>query len=385
MNFSGLTLDLDIEDPVIEELIQDFFPEKIGKYNYDIRNKAIICYEDMITRSNRYETSPQEESQNSMKSFFTTTTAESSNSSQSKKMSIENLIVYAEDNNLKWLERDTPVTERTQEIIIAGRAHRYTINNTYYLFDSPNKCFYKMYKFDSNIVSILSIVREIVLHNYAVFLNSKCINSSKKNTHRITSRITTVSSFHNKVGTHKTMTKTLKIKRFHLKKPYTYLNKIKIPKLENYFFNYAEDNTEIILKYELLNIVFPKSGMFLSRRTIDLKAAITSEWEYFFTKIVDLLTCFESNGLFHNDSHRDNLCFVRISNQTYSLAIIDFGKATLSVPVHSSLMGFIKPKIDSSKNDRKQNFLNWIDRVATSDTRWDDNIRYGGYKKETLK
>jgi len=73
MNFSGLTLDLDIEDPGIEELIEDFFPEKIGLYNYDIRNKAIVCYKDMISRSNRYETSPQEESQNSMKSFFTST------------------------------------------------------------------------------------------------------------------------------------------------------------------------------------------------------------------------------------------------------------------------------------------------------------------------
>lgn len=392
MTSFALSLDLDMTDPDIEELIEDFFPEKIGTYNYDIRNKAITCYKDMISRSNRYETSEfsrERESQNSVQSFFTASTAAKSSasnkSSTSNKssgsdevsMSIKSLIVYAKDNHLKWSERETPITEKTQEIIVANTAYRYTIKKTFYLYDVPNKCFYKMYTFNSrNVISILSIIREIVLHNYAVFLNSKCNNnnnkSKQKSRKKLLRRTTTSSS--NKVATHKR--KSIKIKRFHLKKTHNFLDTVKIPKLENYFFNYAEDNTEIILKYEMLNIAFPKSDE--SRHTKDLKAAILSEWKFFHTNIVDLLTCFGSNGLYHNDSHRDNLCFVQTSSRTYSLAIIDFGKATLSAPVHSSLMGFIKPKTYSLREDKKQYFLNWIDRVVTSDIKFDDNTRYGG-------
>lgn len=352
MFFSGPSLDLDDSDPGIEELIEDFFPEKIGRYNYDIRNKAIRCYHNMILEKD----SP---------TSFSTVRSTVRSSSKPETMSIENLMVYAKDNHLKWSERETPITEKTQEMIISGRAYRYTIKNTYYLFDAPNKCFYKMYKFNSrNIVSILSIIREIVLHNYAIFLNSKCTQpQSKKKSLRTNSRRMSISLTRRKV------------KQFQ-KIPF--VNKIKIPKLQNYFYNNAEENTEIILKYEMLHIVFPTSNV-----TIDLKAAIISDWEFFHTKIVELLTCFGSNGLYHNDSHIDNLCFVRISNQTYGLAIIDFGKATLSEPVHSSLMGYIKPQKDSTKRDKKQHFLNWMNRVATSDTKWDDNTRYGGFNQKS--
>jgi len=372
MTFLDLNFDLNDEDeePTVEDVIKDFFPEKIGTYNYDIQNKAIICYKDMITRTNRSNTSSARE--DSHKGFLTTPEKKSSKSSQQNIMSIANMLIYAADNNLKCIERQTPINERTQEIIIGEYPHRYTIQKTYYLFDAPNKSFYKMYKFyNTDIYALLSIIREVVLHNYAVFLNSKCkskLFSKNNKTHR--PRISKKSLF---------VKQTFKVKRSRPIKPrYKYLSKIKIPKLENYFLNDTEGERELILKYELLNIVFPTVSGFSSQYTIDFKNTIVTEWEFFFSKVVDLLTCFETNGLFHNDTHRENLCFVRISYQTYSLAIIDFGKATLNKPILSSMNGFIKPKIKSTKKEEKENFLKWINNVRTQDTIYDDNTRYGG-------
>lgn len=353
MNFPGIEVDTEFDDPSVDELIGKYFPRKIGTFNYDIRNKAIACYNNMMDR--------EEESEGDSP----TTTLESYDDTADKRMSIKKMKTYARDHNLKCIERKTPLKEQTQEILVSGRANKFTITKTYYLSDTPNDCFYKMYKFNSkNIYSILSIIREIVLHNYAIFLNSKCRRNTPSRT---------VSS-----SPGRNTTRRRKRNRKYSALTPTSHTKIQIPKLEDYFFNYAEDNTEIILRYELLHIVYPKTSRTSVSPRQSLKTAFTKDWITYYSKIVQLFTCFEANGLYHNDSHIENMCFVRLPNQKYSLALIDFGKATLNGPLHSSSMGFIKNNPDLTMEDRKNNFLKWIGKSVDSDTLWDEDVRYGG-------
>jgi hypothetical protein len=72
------------------------------------------------------------------------------------------------------------------------------------------------------------------------------------------------------------------------------------------------------------------------------------------------------------------MCFVKLPNQKYSLALIDFGKATLNGPLHPSSMGFVKNSPESTIEDRKNNFLKWIGKSMDSDTLLDEDVRYGG-------
>ena len=58
---------------------------------------------------------------------------------------------------------------------------------------------------------------------------------------------------------------------------------------------------------------------------------IESEFDSWNEKIKKLFKCFESNGLYHNDTHRENLIFI-LKGETMELGLIDFGKATFGKP-----------------------------------------------------
>jgi len=84
-------------------------------------------------------------------------------------------------------------------------------------------------------------------------------------------------------------------------------------------------NMEISIKMENLVIV-PKN---------ELLQIIPDEdtWKIWYTKIETALQCLESNNIFHNDTHSENIVFYRDETNQIKLAIIDFGKASLNKPI----------------------------------------------------
>lgn len=59
------------------------------------------------------------------------------------------------------------------------------------------------------------------------------------------------------------------------------------------------------------------------------KQELIKNCDFWIEKINSIFEKFEVSGLFHNDSHRDNLCFTRLPNGELKLVLLDFGKATL--------------------------------------------------------
>lgn len=345
------------KENTIEELIAAYFPETIGTKNYNIQNDALSCYNKLI--GNSLDNSPQ--SQISISTSSTgKTTVESLLDELEYETSIQELTKYARQNNLRFIKRKTPAKEKKQQIYVNEDPINYTILDTYYLFDTNTNCFYKMYKInkDDNY-SLLSIIREITLHNYALFLKNKVCNNTD----------------------------------------------IYIPKIYDYFLKNTKINNneyaEIIIKYELLKIVFPISFIenknapnpestifgFVDKNALDrdqhntFKKTILIEWEKHYNTIAKLFDCFEQNKLFHNDSHIENVCFIE-RNGKYSFALIDFGKATLNAPLFSSVKGFAKHDAALSIESKQDRFETWINKTGEV---WDKISKYGGKTRKYKK
>jgi hypothetical protein len=92
--------------------------------------------------------------------------------------------------------------------------------------------------------------------------------------------------------------------------------------------------------------------------------------------------CPKENKLFHNDTSINNICFLR--NECV-ICIIDFGEATLNVPVNVREKGFTK-KISADEmpndNDRKEDFIRWLG-INKNKQMTPVGVRYGGKHKKT--
>jgi len=94
----------------------------------------------------------------------------------------------------------------------------------------------------------------------------------------------------------------------------------------------------------------------------------------------------ESNGLYHNDTHSENVDF--IINAIVKIALIDFGKATLGKPTMATTTG-IPRKTQNNNNKELSNVEIITLMVAWINGNKKDNDpfieRYGGKNKRTKK
>lgn len=207
----------------------------------------------------------------------------------------------------------------------------YKMLTTYFSNTGKKDFFYKVYQIGrEEKFAYISVLREIVLHQYALYLKKeKCISD------------------------------------------------IYIPKILN-VIQYSEknsDNIYLIIKSEYIDII-PQINKIGDQE-------IHTLYNKYFKQIHHLFTCFEKNHLFHNDTHSDNLCFINKDNET-QLALIDFGKSTILKQMNQSSTGFRRNQ-PSSVDEFKQ----WLNHYRTNLQNYgvyEKNYNvYGGRKRKTNK
>ena len=335
----ALFLDFDSETPKekgIEELIRGYFPKSvIFDNNTNIQEYALKTYNDLI------------------------------NHKEYNKTKYENLLTELETNKIKKTRKGHSDIEHKKSLYIINEEHPYifSFKNKEFYFDETNRIFYKKYVFDSDN-AFLSILREIILHKYAFHLLEKY-----KNEHFPT------------------------------------IDKIKIPKLYDIFYNDSENNfsplkntkssykkspspinnenntvnKSIIIKYELLDIYTLQND--------GVNEKIKKNWLYYFTLITDIFEYFKEHHLFHNDTKRDNVCFLRdeykidnVNKKFNILAIFDFGEATLLEARDTQLTGFTNKKYfeeivnDAIKQNKSLTLKNKTNKQNKSQTLKNKNI-----------
>jgi len=113
--------------------------------------------------------------------------------------------------------------------------------------------------------------------------------------------------------------------------------------------------------------------------TQDNQSEILKSHSYLIDKIKNGLKCFETNGLYHNDTHADNIGFYRDKEtRGIQVAVMDFGKATLTNENrYPSTSGFYEEL--HNKTELKQ----WFSRDILPIFR--GKKIYGGRKRRTSK
>ena len=189
----------------------------------------------------------------------------------------------------------------------------------------------------------LSIISEIVLHYYAIYLNKKiCVNEIK-------------------------IPEILEIN----KKSITEINK-KTTKQDEY--------DVISIKMEYLDIIDLKK-----EENNHIKNQIINKFASWNIPITKLFTCFEEHNLYHNDTHSDNLVFINTKEGT-KLALIDFGKATLNQAYSVTPTGYPRFLLYQPNDNQKQIFANWLDRNTNKEVVETINLtRYGGKTNKTKR
>lgn len=132
---------------------------------------------------------------------------------------------------------------------------------------------------------------------------------------------------------------------------------IKIPQIISYSLSREKKDGEDT-DFLLFDIKMEKVDI-IDIRNEENKKKILDNYQYFLTTIKNGLDCFERNGLYHNDTHSDNIGFYNSSNSTNNIQVVlmDFGKATITRNQrYQSPSGFYK-QIDS-----KEKFEEWLGR-----------------------
>lgn len=291
------------EEKGMEDLIRGYFPESvIFDNNTNIQEYALKTYNDLI------------------------------NHKEDNKTKYEVLLIELNKNNkIKKIRKEHSGNDNKKALFMIDPEdiypYEFSFKDKEFFFDETKRFFYKKYDFDTNN-AFLSVLREIILHKYAFHLLEK-------------------------------------YKKVH----FPYIDKIKIPELYEIFYNDSEnifsplkktnasslspinneinnENKSIIIKYELLDIYTLLNNV--------INENIEKKWFYYFTLITDVFEYFEKNKLFHNDTKRDNLCFLRdeykiekdnVKKTFNKIAIIDFGEATLLEQRNYQQTGFTKKKV----------------------------------------
>jgi hypothetical protein len=298
----SIEVDNDSYNPTMLNLINEYFKEPIIDF-------AIITYykleksNNKLQESNNLPTSPENNGVNSPKSVV-----------QTKSPFCE----FTNDDSENTIKKKVFASE----IKIGDKFEKINILELTLKKNIKENKFTKMYKIDNkDNFSYLSILREIVLHYYAIELKKNNCNSE-----------------------------------------------IIIPEIQ--YINKIDcgEFTTISITMDYMDIVDLNDS--------DLKIIINNEenWKPWYKNITNLLNCFEANGLFHNDTHVDNLTFIKDKEKNIKLALFDFGKSTFREQLQPSRSGFTKGEYNEQQFNRWLNHIN-LDHLSPYEL-------YGGKPKK---
>ena len=288
----------------MEELIKLYFPDDINIGSDTIQNFALTIYKELQKKTKwtpRHNTSSPSSTQESafLESPYSPSTTQVSQPSPSSSFK--------------------PKRVEQSQILINGKYEDVSITKLLLKRDGNN--YIKKYLFFEDNYTYLSILREIVLHYYAIYLveNQKCETT------------------------------------------------IIIPKLIMIEEGKEEEYISLSITMDYLDLIDLTSDD-------ETKLQILENWESYNIQIQSLLSCFETNFLYHNDTHRDNLTIVRVSGEPLPrLALFDFGKSTLKRGLQETSTGYLK----GTEMNRKE-FEKWLYRIKEPDSMMDTRQRYGG-------
>ena len=145
---------------------------------------------------------------------------------------------------------------------------------------------------------------------------------------------------------------------------------LKVPTIYDYVLLQNNDYLSIEIKMERINML---------ENTQDNQSEILKSHSYLIDKIKNGLKCFENNGLYHNDTHADNIGFYRDKEtRGIQVAVMDFGKATLTNQNrYQSTSGFYEELLTQKGLEQ------WFSRAILPNF-WGKKI-YGGRKRRTSK
>ena len=97
------------------------------------------------------------------------------------------------------------------------------------------------------------------------------------------------------------------------------------------------------------------------------------------------LICLRENGIFHNDTHPDNILFLPPDegSDIPKVAIIDFGKAMCGSQAPSS-SGIYVPETNESEEEQITDFIKWIKKQQKKDL-FNEKQCFGGKQKKKRK
>lgn len=145
---------------------------------------------------------------------------------------------------------------------------------------------------------------------------------------------------------------------------------IKIPEIYDYTLSQNGDKLSLEIQMEKIEI--------LDVSKEDVKPELLRNSGQFIETIKAGLDCFERNGLYHNDTHSDNIGFYKDSEGNIQVVLMDFGKATLTDKNrYQSPSGFYK------QLDNKEKFNEWLSHAIQVNT--GRRHFYGGKKRKTHK
>jgi hypothetical protein len=143
---------------------------------------------------------------------------------------------------------------------------------------------------------------------------------------------------------------------------------LKIPAIIDCALLQNENYLSLEIKMERIDII----------NVYDEPDSITQHHTHLMQIIKSGLDCFEQNGLYHNDTHSDNIGFYKDADGNLQVVLMDFGKATLTDKNrYPSTTGFYK------QLDSEDKFKEWLLRtIPVNDRR---RTLYGGRKKRTRR
>ena len=146
----------------------------------------------------------------------------------------------------------------------------------------------------------------------------------------------------------------------------------KVPAIYDYVLLQNGDHLSIEIKMERVKMLDVENPV--------IKTEVLKNYSSLIQKIKDGLTCFQNHGLYHNDTHADNIGLYKDaeSGRGIQIVLMDFGKATLTRENrYPSISGFYQ------QLNTKEKFEHWISHVISRNF-WGRTL-YGGRKKRTRR
>lgn len=145
---------------------------------------------------------------------------------------------------------------------------------------------------------------------------------------------------------------------------------MKIPEIYDCTLSQTGDRLSLEIKMEKIEVVDVLNE--------PVKQEILENHAFLIDAIKSGLDCFERHGLYHNDTHSENIGFYKDAVGNLQVVLMDFGKATLSDKNrYQSPSGFYEQLDDAEK------FNEWLTHTVRQNT--GRRNFYGGKKRRTNK